>query len=72
MAVSQTLLRQLGFTLLNRATSRPRPMLASSLSAAGRVPGRQSGYYGRDDARPATERVDPSQQRWSLEAAARE
>ena len=52
MAVSQTLLRQLDFTLLNRATSRPRPMLASSLSAAGRVPGRQSGYYGRDDARP--------------------
>jgi hypothetical protein len=40
------------------------------LRAAGRWPDRQSGYDDRPDARPPTERVDPSQQRKSLEAVA--
>ncbi len=30
----------------------PRPMLASSSRAAGRLPGRQSAYHDREDARP--------------------
>jgi hypothetical protein len=62
-------LRQLGFTLLNRATSRPRPMRASSLSR-GRViwpTGSPGTTIGRTLAL-VTERVDPSQQRRSLEA----
>jgi hypothetical protein len=33
------------------------------------VPGRHSGYHGRNDARQATERVDPSQQRRNEHAA---
>jgi quinol monooxygenase YgiN len=34
------------------------------------LPGRQSAYHDRQDARPPTERVDPSQYRKSLEAGA--
>jgi hypothetical protein len=45
-------------------------VLASSLRAAGRFARRAGLYRDREDARPATERVDPSQQRRSLEAGA--
>jgi quinol monooxygenase YgiN len=45
-------------------------MLASSLRAAGRSPGRQSGTLIRRTLARPTERVHPSQQRRSLEAGA--
>jgi quinol monooxygenase YgiN len=40
------------------------------LRAAGRLPGRQSGSVDRETLVRSTERVDPSQQRRSLEAGA--
>jgi quinol monooxygenase YgiN len=45
-------------------------MLASSLRAAGRLPGRRSGYVDREDACPANRARRSHQQRRSLEAGA--
>jgi hypothetical protein len=63
-------LRQLGFIRLNRSTSRPSTDARVVVARPGDCPAGSPGtLIGRTLARP-TERVDPSQQRRSLEAGA--